>query len=346
MAPSGRSTTSASPRKGAVTGFLGPNGAGKTTTLRVLLGLAVPTAGTASFGGRPYRDLPRPVHDVGAVIEGSGFHPGRSARNHLLAVAAAAGLPDRRADEVLAQVGLSDAADRRAGGFSFGMGQRLALAEALLGDPAVLILDEPANGLDPAGIHWLRAFLRTLADQGRTVLMSSHVLAEVAQTADDVVIIARGRLVTQSSVAALTERERSEVRVRSPQARQLAEALRAKGLDVEATKTEELTVSGTTTDAVGELAAANAIVLHELATDKTSLEDIFLELTATEEGPERPLQSGGRGPSGPFRAGDGARAAPSERGTGPERPLQSGGPGPERPLQSGGPGPVGSPAAV
>ncbi|MDQ4133484.1 MAG: ATP-binding cassette domain-containing protein [Actinomycetota bacterium] len=268
-------------RQGAVTGFLGPNGAGKTTTLRVLLGLAVPTAGTATIGGRPYRRLTQPIREVGAVIEGSGFHPGRSARNHLRAMAAAAALPDRRADEVLGQVGLSEAAGRRAGGFSFGMGQRLALASALLGDPAVLILDEPANGLDPAGIHWLRAFLRGLADEGRTVLMSSHVLAEVAQTADDVVIIARGRLVTESSVATLTERARRDVRVRSPQAHRLAGALRTQGIGVEVTKNDELAVNGTTTEAVGELAAAQGIVLHELSTDRSSLEDVFLELTAS-----------------------------------------------------------------
>jgi len=179
--------------QGTVVGFLGPNGAGKTTTLRMLLGLVTPTSGTARIDGRPYRELADPIGHVGAVLEASSFHPGRSARNHLRVVATAAGLPLVRADEVLGQVGLAEAAHRRVGGFSLGMRQRLGLATALLGDPQVLILDEPANGLDPEGVHWLRRFLRQLADQGRTVLVSSHVLAEVAQTVDQVVIIASGR---------------------------------------------------------------------------------------------------------------------------------------------------------
>ncbi|HEY4726480.1 MAG TPA: ATP-binding cassette domain-containing protein, partial [Actinomycetota bacterium] len=180
--------------QGTVVGFLGPNGAGKTTTLRTLLGLVTPTTGTARIDGRPYRELTDPIRHVGAVLEASSFHPGRSARNHLRVVATAAGLPLDRADAVLEQVGLTGAARRRVGGFSLGMRQRLGLATALLGDPQVLILDEPANGLDPEGVHWLRGLLRQLADQGRTVLVSSHVLAEVAQTVDQVVIIARGRL--------------------------------------------------------------------------------------------------------------------------------------------------------
>jgi ABC-2 type transport system ATP-binding protein len=179
-------------QQGTVVGFLGPNGAGKTTTLRMLLGLVTPTAGTATFGGRAYRELPAPTRTVGAVLEASGFHPGRSARNHLRVLATAAGIPHGRVDEVLGQVGLADAAGRRVGGFSLGMRQRLGLAAALLGDPAVLLLDEPANGLDPEGIHWLRGLIRRQADEGRTVLVSSHVLAEVAQTVDQVVIIAPG----------------------------------------------------------------------------------------------------------------------------------------------------------
>jgi ABC-2 type transport system ATP-binding protein len=192
--------------QGTVTGFLGPNGAGKTTTLRMLLGLVTPTAGTARIQGRPYRELAAPLRHVGAVLEDSNFHPGRTARDHLHVVSIAAGLPRARAGEVLAQVDLDQAADRRVGGFSLGMRQRLALATALLGDPEVLVLDEPANGLDPEGIHWLRGSLRHLADQGRTVLVSSHVLAEVAQTVDQVVIIAHGRLVAQSTLAALNAR--------------------------------------------------------------------------------------------------------------------------------------------
>jgi ABC-2 type transport system ATP-binding protein len=196
--------------RGTVVGFLGPNGAGKTTTLRMLLGLVAPTAGSARIDGRRYRELSEPVRHVGALLEASSFHPGRSARNHLRVVATAAGLPLPRADEVLGQVGLAGAARRRVGGFSLGMRQRLGLATALLGDPEVLILDEPANGLDPEGVHWLRGFLRHLADEGRTVLVSSHVLAEVAQTVDQVVIVARGRLVTQSTLAALTGRSNLE----------------------------------------------------------------------------------------------------------------------------------------
>ena len=213
--------------QGTVVGFLGPNGAGKTTTLRMLLGLVTPTAGTARIDGKPYRALADPVRHVGAVLEASSFHPGRSARNHLRVVATAAGLPLARADQVLAQVGLAEAARRRVGGFSLGMRQRLGLATALLGDPQVLILDEPANGLDPEGVHWLRGLLRQLADQGRTVLVSSHVLAEVAQTVDQVVIIAAGRLVTQSTLAALTARTEQLVRVRTPQAETLRSLLAA-----------------------------------------------------------------------------------------------------------------------
>ena len=185
---------------GTVTGFLGPNGAGKTTTLRMLLGLAAPTSGTATIGGRPYRELADPTRRVGAVLEAGGFHPGRSARDHLRVLATAAGLPARRVQDVLEQTGLAAAGRRRVGGFSLGMRQRLGLAAALLGDPEVLVLDEPANGLDPEGVHWLRGLVRGLADQGRTVLVSSHLLAEVAQTVDRVVIVDRGRLVAHSTL--------------------------------------------------------------------------------------------------------------------------------------------------
>jgi ABC-2 type transport system ATP-binding protein len=190
--------------EGTVTGFLGPNGAGKTTTLRMLLGLVAPTSGTATVGGRRYRDLPDPARRVGAVLEAGGFHPGRSARDHLRIQATAAGLSRARVDQVLEQTGLAGAARRRVGGFSLGMRQRLGLAAALLGDPEVLILDEPANGLDPEGVHWLRGLVRGLAAEGRTVLVSSHLLAEIARTADQVVIIDKGRLVTQAAMAELT----------------------------------------------------------------------------------------------------------------------------------------------
>jgi ABC-2 type transport system ATP-binding protein len=266
--------------QGTVVGFLGPNGAGKTTTLRTLLGLVTPTAGTARIDGQPYRELADPIRQVGAVLEASSFHPGRSARNHLRVVATAAGLPLTRADAVLEQVGLTQAARRRVGGFSLGMRQRLGLASALLGDPQVLILDEPANGLDPEGVHWLRGFLRQLADQGRTVLVSSHVLAEVAQTVDQVVIIARGRLVTQSTLAALTARTDQLVRVRTPQAETLRSLLAAQGIQADPDGADQLLVVGATTETVGQAVAAAGIVIYEMGAERSNLEDVFLQLTS------------------------------------------------------------------
>jgi len=266
--------------QGTVVGFLGPNGAGKTTTLRMLLGLVTPTSGTARIDGKPYRALADPIRHVGAVLEASSFHPGRSARNHLRVVATAAGLPLTRADAVLDQVGLTHAARRRVGGFSLGMRQRLGLATALLGDPRVLILDEPANGLDPEGVHWLRGLLRHLADQGRTVLVSSHVLAEVAQTVDQVVIVAGGRLVTQSTLAALTARTEQLVRVRTPQAQALRAQLTAQGIQVDPDGGDQLVAVGTTTEAVGRAAAAAGIVIYEMRAERSNLEDVFLQLTS------------------------------------------------------------------
>jgi ABC-2 type transport system ATP-binding protein len=266
--------------QGTVVGFLGPNGAGKTTTLRTLLGLVTPTAGTAKIDGKPYRELADPVRHVGAVLEASSFHPGRSARNHLRVIATAAGLPLDRADQVLDQVGLTGAARRRVGGFSLGMRQRLGLATALLGDPRVLILDEPANGLDPEGVHWLRASLRQLADQGRTVLVSSHVLAEVAQTVDQVVIIAGGRLVTQSTLAELTARTDQLVRVRTPQAETLKALLAAQGIQAELDRADQLLTAGTTSEVVGKAAAAGGIVIYEMGAERSNLEDVFLQLTS------------------------------------------------------------------
>ena len=271
--------------QGTVVGFLGPNGAGKTTTLRMLLGLVTPTAGTARIDGRPYRELADPIRHVGAVLEASSFHPGRSARNHLRVIATAAGLPLVRADEVLDQVGLAEAARRRVGGFSLGMRQRLGLATALLGDPQVLILDEPANGLDPEGVHWLRGLLRQLADQGRTVLVSSHVLAEVAQTVDQVVIIAAGRLVTQSTLAALTARTDQLVRVRTPQAETLKALLAAQGIQAELDGADQLVVASTTTETVGKAAAAAGIVIYEMRAERSNLEDVFLQLTSPQGAP-------------------------------------------------------------
>ena len=262
-------------RPGVVTGFLGPNGAGKTTTLRCLLGLVAPTSGTATVGGRPYRDLERPLQTVGAALEAASFHPGRTARAHLQVMALAAGLAPARADELLAQVGLTEYAGRRVGGYSLGMRQRLALAQALLGDPPVLLLDEPANGLDPAGIAWLRQFLRGLAAQGRTVLVSSHVLSEVQQTVDEVVVVARGRLVRQGSLASL-DAGPTAVLVRTP----TPEALRDALAPLPVTEVDgRLRVEGRTTDEVGHLAHQHGVELHELSAEASHLERTFLELT-------------------------------------------------------------------
>jgi ABC-2 type transport system ATP-binding protein len=269
---------------GTVTGFLGPNGAGKTTTLRMVLGLMKPDAGTATFNGAPYVSLVEPIRTVGAVLE-TAFHPARSGRNHLRAYCRAAGLPLARADEVLVQVGLADAGARRAGGYSLGMRQRLALATALLGNPAVLVLDEPANGLDPEGIQWLRGFLRHLAhDQGRTVLVSSHLLSEVEQTVDRVVIVGAGRLVREGSIDQLRSGAdgAGTVLVRSPEADRLADVLRSHGASVSA-EDGVLTVSGSTTDDVGRRAFAAGIELHELRARTSGLEEIYFQLTAGQE---------------------------------------------------------------
>jgi ABC-2 type transport system ATP-binding protein len=269
-------------RRGAITGFLGPNGAGKSTTLRALLGLVHPTAGDARVEGAPYAKLHDPLGTVGAVLESESFHPGRSGRNHLRVQAAAAGLPAERVDEVLATVELTDAARRRVGGYSLGMRQRLSVAGALLGKPRLLVLDEPANGLDPEGIRWLRTFLRAFATDGGTVLISSHVLPEVAQIVDEVVIIHRGRLVAQEPLEALTARSAAgAVVVKSPEAARLHEALSRAGLEVVPVGDTELRVAGAA-ERVGEVAAAEGIVLHELRTEGASLEEVFLELTGGE----------------------------------------------------------------
>jgi len=262
---------------GRVTGFLGPNGAGKTTTLRMLLGLVRPTSGTATIAGSSYHDLPRPLHTVGAALEATNFHPGRTGRDHLRVLAAASGLPDRRADELLALVGLGEAARKRAGGYSMGMRQRLGLAAALLGDPQVLLLDEPANGLDPEGIRWLREFLRVLAGQGKTILVSSHMLSEVEQTVDDVVIIARGRKVAQGPIAEL--RGEPTVLVRSGDPSGLASALLAGGLVADRADDGALLVKGADPVRVGELAFRAGIPVHELHAQASDLEDLFFRLT-------------------------------------------------------------------
>jgi ABC-2 type transport system ATP-binding protein len=269
-------------KQGAVTGFLGPNGAGKTTTLRMLLGLVTPSAGSATFDGRTYTELPEPFSEVGAVLEATSFHPGRRARQHLRIQAIAAGIPPARADEVLEEVGLARAANRRVKGFSLGMRQRLGLASALLGSPRVLILDEPTNGLDPEGVHWLRQYLRAFADNGGSVLVSSHLLAEVAQTVDDVVIIANGRLVTQSSLTDLERGARGGVRVRTPQAEALRAALAAEGIAAEPVDTDTVMAFETTTDAVGLAAAGTGAVIYEMTAERFDLEELFLELTTSE----------------------------------------------------------------
>jgi ABC-2 type transport system ATP-binding protein len=265
---------------GTITGFLGPNGAGKTTTLRMLLGLASPTSGRALVFDDPYAVLERPALRIGAVLEATDFHPGRSGRDHLRMLGRAVDVPDSRVDEVLSLVELTEAAHRRVKGYSLGMRQRLGLAAALLGDPELLILDEPANGLDPEGVRWLRDFLRRLASEGRTVLVSSHVLAEVAQTVDQVLIISRGRLVIESPLAELTARAGGAVRVRAGDLSMLASALRAEDLRVTTGTDHSLLVQGAPREPVGEIAFAAGVPVHELLTDGGSLEDIFLELTS------------------------------------------------------------------
>jgi ABC-2 type transport system ATP-binding protein len=267
---------------GQVVGFLGPNGAGKTTTLRMLLGLITPTAGTALIAGRRYVDLPDPPGTVGAALEAASFYPGRTARDHLRiqALAGGGGRAGRdRIDEVLELVDLTRAADRRVGGFSLGMRQRLGLATALLHDPQLLILDEPANGLDPEGVRWLRELLRGLAVDGRTVLISSHILAEVAQTADDVVILDRGRLVAQSSLSELVAGARQVVRIRTPKANALCTLLTTAGISATVVVPDRVEVSDATPERIGTLAAEHRIPIFETSTETANLEDVFFQLT-------------------------------------------------------------------
>ena len=269
---------------GRVTGFLGPNGSGKTTTLRCLLGLVSPTSGETFVGGQPYRELHDPLKVVGAALEASGFHPGRTAHGHLSVVAASAGIPRTRVTEVLELVGLAEAGHRKVGGFSLGMRQRLSLATALLGDPAVLILDEPANGLDPEGIAWLRNFLRSLAAEGRTVLVSSHVLSEVQLTVDDVVIIRKGELVSYGALEDLSSGMAARVLVRSPELDRLRAALEAAAASAVIDPTGALIVTGLNAPAIGALAHAQHIELHQLHSQEHDLEAVFLELTSSEGG--------------------------------------------------------------
>jgi ABC-2 type transport system ATP-binding protein len=265
--------------RGTIAGFLGPNGAGKTTTLRMLLGLAAPTSGRTFLFGEPYARLADPARRVGAMLEATDFHPGRSGRDHLRMLAEAVDLPRSRVDEVLRLVELQAAARRRVKTYSLGMRQRLGLAAALLGDPELLILDEPANGLDPGGVHWLRDFLRAFAAGQRTVLISSHVLAEVAQTVDQVLIINHGKLVAKSSLEQLTSRAAGSVRVRTPQTAKLEDALRKAGIRFSAGNDHTVLASGTSSERVGDIAFSANVPIHELSAESSSLEEVFLGLT-------------------------------------------------------------------
>ena len=277
---------------GSVTGFLGPNGAGKTTTLRMVLGLVHPTAGHATISGQVYRHLGNPSRAVGAALESSSFHPARTARNHLRIMCTVAGLPVQRADEVLDLVGLRDAARRKVRGYSMGMRQRLGLAAALLGNPRVLILDEPANGLDPDGIRWLRGLLRHLAGEGRTVLVSSHQLNEVEEVADRVVILNRGQLVRAGSIAELTAGTDS-VLVRSPNLAPLHTALTGQPVTVEPVDATAVRVKGLSIEQLGHLAFTGGVELHELSAQRFDLEDLFFALTQEAQQPGYPPPPGG-----------------------------------------------------
>ena len=267
-------------RPGVVTGFLGPNGSGKSTTMRMVMGLDHPNAGVVTVNGRPYHDLPWPLHEVGALLEAKAIHPGRRARAHLQMLAEANGIPLRRVDEVLELVGLSSVAGQRAGKFSLGMSQRLGIAAAMIGDPGVLLFDEPVNGLDPDGIRWVRNLLKRLAGEGRTVFVSSHLMSEMALTADEVIIIGRGRLIAQLAVEELLAKSSQRfVRVRSPEVATLRAAIEQDGATAVLEDDGSLTVRGTDEAHIGELAASRSIVLHELSPQSASLEEAFMELT-------------------------------------------------------------------
>jgi ABC-2 type transport system ATP-binding protein len=266
---------------GRVTGFLGPNGAGKSTTMRMVLGLDRPTAGSVTVNGRRYADSPAPLREVGALLEARALHPGRSARDHLRWMATSNAIPARRVEEVLGLVGLEKVAGQRVGKFSLGMGQRLGIAVALLGDPPVVVLDEPVNGLDPEGIRWVRTLARQLAAEGRTVFVSSHLMSEMALTADHLLVIGRGRILADCSTSEfIADHAASFVRVRSPQPGQVADLLRAQGLDVAVHEDDELRVQGLDAPAIGELVGKSGLLLHELTLVRSSLEDAFMTLTA------------------------------------------------------------------
>ncbi len=265
---------------GQVTGFLGPNGAGKSTTMRMILGLDEPTSGSVAINGRSYAEYRRPLFEVGALLEANALHPGRSAYNHLLWLALSNGIGRARVDQVLDQVGLQRVACKRVGGFSLGMRQRLGIAAALLGDPNVLMFDEPVNGLDPEGVLWIRTLLKSLAAEGRTVFLSSHLMSEMSLTADRLIIIGRGRLIAQTTVEAfLTSGSGNFVQVRSPQGDTFARLLEAQGITVARQADDALRITGTTCEAVGEVARANGLTLQELSAHQASLEEKYMELT-------------------------------------------------------------------
>jgi ABC-2 type transport system ATP-binding protein len=265
---------------GIVTGFLGPNGAGKSTTMRMIVGLDAPTEGTVTVNGKHYAQHPAPLREVGALLEAKAVHTGRSAYNHLLALALTTGIPRRRVDEVVDLVGLHEVARKRAGGFSLGMGQRLGIAAALLGDPATLVLDEPVNGLDPEGILWIRNLLRGLAAEGRTILVSSHLMSEMALTAEHLIVIGRGKLMADGSVQEFTDKaSRKAVRVRTPQATELRELLAGPGVSITSSEHGLLDVTGMSSEDIGKVASQNAVPLIELTPVQASLEEAFMELT-------------------------------------------------------------------
>ncbi len=283
---------------GMVTGFLGPNGSGKSTTMRMIMGLDAPDSGAALIGGKPYRDLAWPMREVGGLLDAKAFHSARTARNHLIWLALSNDIPLRRVDEVMDQVGLTSVAGRRAGKFSLGMSQRLGIAATLLGDPGVLLFDEPVNGLDPEGIRWVRHFLRALAAEGRTVFVSSHLISEMSLTADRLVVIGRGRLIAETSVSDFVTRSgRAAVRLETPDPASFSAALLAAGATVSTGERGSLTIEGMTTQQIGDLAASEGLRIYELAPVAVSLEDAFMELTQ-DEVEFRPSTMAGRATAG------------------------------------------------
>lgn len=267
-------------RPGVITGFLGPNGSGKSTTMRIILGLDHPSKGRATVKGHDYASLRAPLHEVGALLDAKAVHPGRSARNHLRALAASNRIPFARVDQVLEFTGIDSVANKKVGNFSLGMSQRLGIAGALLGDPEVLLFDEPVNGLDPEGIRWIREFFRSLANEGRTVFVSSHLMSEMAVTADQIIVIGRGKLITQGSIDSLTATAKGSVFVRASNHSKLMAELKAHGGDVSEANDEALNVSDLTSDQIGQIAFDAEVVLFELTPQRASLEDVFMKLTA------------------------------------------------------------------